>query len=98
MFSKIKQLSDLRSQANQIKQTLAQEKVTGSAAWGKISITMDGNQAVQSVTIADELLTDKAKLEAGVKDAINDTVGKVQKVMATKMSQFGNLDLPGLTK
>jgi len=98
MFSKIKQLSDLRSQAQQIKQVLAQERVTGSAAWGKISITMDGNQAVQSVTIAEELLADRAKLEAGVKDAINDTVGKVQKVMATKMSQLGNFDLPGLTK
>lgn len=94
MFSKIKQVQELRNQANQIKKALAEEMVEGSGAWGKVKITMDGNQEVKKVEIADELLGDKAKLEPAIADAINDTVKKVQRVMAQKMQSMGGL--PGL--
>jgi len=96
MFNKIKAIQELKTQANQIKKALEQETVEGSGAWGKIKITMDGNQEVKSVTIDPEVVGDKNKLEAGVKEATNDAIKKVQKVMAQKMSQMGGLNLPGL--
>ena len=46
--------------------------------------------------IAAELLSDKVKLESAVKEAVNDTIKKVQRVMAQKMSQMGGLNLPGM--
>ncbi len=96
MFNKIKAVQELRSQANQIKKALEEEIVEGSGGWGKVKIKMDGNQDVKSVEIADDILGDKAKLEAGVKEAANDVIKKVQKVMAQKMSQMGGLNIPGL--
>ncbi len=96
MFNKLKQIQDLRQQANQIKTALAQETVEGSGAWGKIIITMDGNQEVKQVQIDPEILSDQSKVETGVKDATNDAIKKVQKVMAQKMQQMGGLNLPGM--
>jgi len=96
MFNKIKAVQELRSQANTIKKALESEIVEGQGGWGKIKIKMDGNQDVKSVEIADDILGDKGKLEAGVKEAVNDTVKKVQRVMASKMSQMGGFNLPGM--
>ena len=96
MFNKIKAIQELKSQANQIKKTLAEEKIEGSGGWGKVKITMDGNQEVLSVEISQEIVGDKNKLEAGIKEATNDVIKKVQRVMAQKMSQMGGLDIPGL--
>lgn len=95
MFSKIKQIQELKSQANQIKKALAEESAEGTGAWGKVKITMDGNQEVTKVEIAEDFLGDKAKLEAGVAEATNDAIKKVQRVMAQKMSSLG-MNFPGL--
>lgn len=96
MFSKIKQVQELRNQANRIKKALAEESVEGSGAWGKIKIRMDGNQEVKKVEIDDELLKDKAKLENGVAEAVNDSIKKAQKVMAQTMSNMGGFNMPGM--
>lgn len=94
MFNKLKQIQDLKSQANQIKKALAEETVEGSGAWGKVKIIMDGNQEVKKVEIDNELLNDKDKLAGAILEATNDAIKKVQKVMAQKMSQLGGF--PGL--
>ncbi len=95
MFSKLKQIKDLRDQAKNIQHVLKDVTVEGSAAWGKIKIAMNGNQEVTSVSIDPELLGDKSKLEAGMKDAYNDTVKKAQRAMADAMKKSG-MDLPGM--
>jgi len=96
MFSKLKQVQELRSQANQIKSALSAEMVEGSGAWGKLKITMDGNQEVKKVVVDPELLGNKEKLEAAIADAANDAVKKAQRVMAQKMQSMGGLNLPGM--
>ncbi|MFA6594559.1 MAG: YbaB/EbfC family nucleoid-associated protein [Candidatus Buchananbacteria bacterium] len=98
MFSKIKAIQDLKTQANTIKKALAEETIEGQGGWGKVKITMDGNQEVKAVVIDSEIVGDKAKLESAVKEAVNDTVKKVQRVMASKMSQMGGLNIPGMGK
>ena len=96
MFNKLKQIQDLKSQANQIKNALSQETVEGQGAWGKVKVTMDGNQEVKKVEIDPEILNDKEKVENGIKDATNDAIKKVQKVMAQKMQQMGGFNFPGM--
>ncbi len=62
MFNKLKQFKDIRSKAKEIQSALANEKIEGSAGWGKVKITMDGNQRVLDVTIDPSLLSDAKAL------------------------------------
>jgi DNA-binding YbaB/EbfC family protein len=93
MFSKLKQFKDIRDKAKTIQNALSQERIEGSAAWGKVKVTMDGNQRVTNVSIEPDLMSDKAKLETTMKEAFNDAIEKVQKVMAAKLKDLGGLDL-----
>src|SRR3989344_3958857 len=96
MFSKLKEIKDLRDQAKTLQSALAEEHVEATAAWGKIKITMNGNQQVESVTVDPDLLSPakKSDVENGIKEAVNDAVKKVQKVMAEKIRQQGGLNIP----
>jgi len=97
MFNKLKQFKDLKDQAGQLKNALAQETATGEAEWGKVKVTIDGNQEVLNVEIDPELLNsdNKEKLESAIKEATNDAIKKVQKIMANKMRESG-FNLPGM--
>ena len=96
MFAKLKQFRDMRSKAKNLQNILADEKVEARAAWGKIKMTMNGNQTVESVTIDTELLADKEKLEKAVKEVTNEAIKKTQRVMAEKIKKEGGLNMPGL--
>jgi nucleoid-associated protein EbfC len=93
MFTKLKQFSDVRNKAKKIQDALATERVEGSAGWGKVKVTMDGNQRVTNVVIDPSLLTDATALATTVKEATNDAITKVQRVMATKLKELGGPDL-----
>ncbi|MFH0856530.1 MAG: YbaB/EbfC family nucleoid-associated protein [bacterium] len=97
MFEKLKQFKDLRDQAKQMQNTLAKETAEGSAAWGKVKITMNGNMEITKLEIDDELMSDKEKLTDAIKDAHKDVMKNVQKIMAKKMQEMGGLgNFPGL--
>ncbi len=93
MFSKLKQFKDIRSKAKMLQTALASEHAEGSAGWGKVKITFDGNQHATKVGIDASVLGDQARTEDLVKEAINDGMGKIQKLMATKLKDMGGLDL-----
>ncbi len=95
MFSKLKQFKDLRGQAKDLQAKLAEESVTVTEAFGKVKLTMDGNQQVTAIEIDEELLTPdkKSKLESAIKDASNNATKKIQRAMATKMREMGGLDM-----
>lgn len=93
MFSKLKQFKDLRDRAKTIQNALGQERVEGSAGWGKVKVAMDGNQHVVSLAISPELAGDLPKIQELAKEAFNDAVEKVQKIMASKLKGMGGLDL-----
>lgn len=97
MFNKLKQFKDIRAKAKTIQARLAQEKVEGSAVWGKVKVGMDGNMSVTDVTISEELLSEKEKLESAMKDAFNDAVKRAQRKMAEQMKQMGGLDGLGMS-
>ncbi len=98
MFTKLKQIKDLRQQAKTIQGMLAKESVETSAAWSKVKIKMSGNQEIESVEIDPELLNPgkKRDLEAAVKEAVNDATKKVQRIMAQKVREQGGLEKLGL--
>ncbi|MFZ2804281.1 MAG: YbaB/EbfC family nucleoid-associated protein [Patescibacteria group bacterium] len=93
MFNKLKQFKDIRDKAKTIQAALADEKADGEAGWGKVKITLDGNQHAVAVSIDQSVMNDKTKLEGMIKDAINDGMQKIQKMMSTKLKDIGGLDL-----
>lgn len=93
MFNKLKQLNDLKNKAKELQEVLSKESEQGSAGWGKVKVTMNGNQKVTAIEIDQELLSDKAKLENLMMEAVNDAIGKIQVTMAKKLKDVGGLDL-----
>ncbi len=98
VFSKLKQFKDLREQGKRLQGALSGESVTCDAAFGKVSLTMDGSLNITQIKIDDELMSPdkKEKLQSAVKDAHNDALKKMQRTVATKMQEMGGFDLPGM--
>ena len=57
-----------------------------------VKIIMNGNLEVTSLTIAQDLT--KENLQSIVKDVVNETIKKTQKLMAQKLQEMGGF--PGL--
>ena len=91
MFNKLKQFKDLRNQAKQMQNMLAQESAESDAAWGKVKVKINGNQEILDIQIDPELLTtdNKEKLQNALKDATNEAIKKIQRIMAEKMRASG---------
>lgn len=90
MFNKLKQFKDLRSKAKTMQDALAEEKVTEEK--GGVKITMNGNMEILSVNIESGLT--KEVIETSVKNAVNETIKKAQRLMAKKLQDMGGF--PGL--
>ena len=90
MFSKLKQIRDLRSRAKQMQNMLSGE--SAAAERFGIKITMDGNMNVTALTIAEG--TSRADLERELPRVINEVIKDVQRIMARKMQEAGGI--PGL--
>ena len=81
----------MRVNAKKAQNILSGEIVHGQGSWGKVTIDMTGAFEVKDVHIDVSLLGKKEELENGVKDAIADSVKKVQFVLFKKRK-----DLEGL--
>lgn len=90
MFNKIKQIKDMRDQGKQMKAMLDEVIVVGSSIGGKIMITVSGSHEILGVKI-DETV-EHAKLENGIKDALNDVNTKLQGELMKKMKEMGGLE------
>jgi DNA-binding YbaB/EbfC family protein len=93
MFSKIKAIKEMRSQAKQMQNAMDSITSEGSGAWGKVKIKINGNQQILDLQIADALLSDKTKLQDALKEAWNDAHKRIQKDVALKMKEMGGLDM-----
>lgn len=90
MFNKIKQIKDMRDQSKMMKAMLDEVIIVGIGAGGKVMITVNGSHETLGVKI-DETL-DHAKIEGGVKDALNDVNSKLQVELMKKMKEMGGLE------
>jgi DNA-binding protein YbaB len=91
MFNKLKQFKDMRSQAKDLQNTLADEYVREES--NGVELKLNGNLEVQSVKINTEL--EKDYLERTIKDVTNKAIKKTQKIMAKKMQEMGGI--PGMS-
>ena len=98
MFNKLKHVKDLRDQAKQMQNMLGEEKVETTSSSGKIKITMTGNQEIENISIDQELLgpENKENLQNELKSTFNKSIKDVQKLMAEKIRQSGDINLPGM--
>jgi len=90
-LDKIKDINELRKNAGELKQLqsqLAKKTVTGISGDGKVSIVLDGNQNVISVTIDDSIIGNKIQLEKSVKDGLFRSLDALKKMMASQFSSF----------
>lgn len=93
MFNKLKQFKNLRGQAKKMENELATVVSEGTASWGKVKILINGNKDICDVTIDEEMLSDKTKLEDAIKEAHKDALKKIQMKLAKKLQEMGGLDM-----
>jgi DNA-binding YbaB/EbfC family protein len=93
MFSKLKQLKDLKDKAKALQEILGDEKAEGTSSWGKVKVTVNGNQQVVTVAIEQDALADKTKLEEMIKEAVNDAMTKIQRILSSKLREGGGMDI-----
>lgn len=92
MFNKLKQFQDLKNQAKQMQNSLAQETISYSNHG--INIVMNGNMEIIELTIEEN--TNSEKLAENLKNTLNSALKKAQKSMAQKMQAMGGLSNFGL--
>ena len=85
--------------AKQIQNELKKMEFVGEELGGKVKVVVNGEQKVQSIEIADELITpeEKESLQRFLKQAVTSAVAKSQQAAANKMkSVAGDLGISGL--
>ena len=94
-FERGKALLELKK----IQTALAKEVVETQAGNGAVSIRMNGEQKIQSVSLDPELIreADLAQVEKWIESAVSQAITRSQQLAAEKMKSIaGGLGLPGL--
>ena len=93
MFSKLKQVKDLRSQAKTLQNSLADETI--SVEYKDCRLKMDGNQKIISLDIDEYYLNpeNKEKLQKDIIEVLERAQTKVKQMLITKM-RSGDLKMP----
>ncbi len=93
MFDKMKDLMEMKKQADRIKKELDSSIVEVNEVSG-VKVVVNGSQNFQSLEIDESLISagDKNRLEANILRSINAAIKKSQSVAAQKMKAV----MPGL--
>ncbi len=96
MFDKMKQLMEVKKQADQLKRELENLTVEINEVNG-IKLSINGAQKFQSIEIENSLLErgNKEKLEMDLLNSVNVAIKKSQNLAAQKMTQMTGLNIPG---
>ena len=95
MFDKMKQMMEVRKQADRIKRELEAMDVEVDEVPG-IRITVSGSQTFKSISVDESMLADKDRLEAELLRGVNAAVKESQKVAAEKMKEVTGMNMPGM--
>jgi len=87
MFDRAKKMWQAQSTAKRVQNELREMVFEGVELGGKVKVVVNGEQKVQAVEIAEELLnpSEKEGLERFLKQAITSAVTKSQQAAAQKM-------------
>lgn len=92
MFDKLKQLNDMRKQAQELQKILTEEEIIGVSRNNYIKIVMDGNQNIKSVSVREDILNNRILIEDSIKQVVESLNDKLRQVMMSKMGGMGGLD------
>ena len=97
MFDKMKELMEVKRQAESLKRELDAANIEVTEVRG-IKLVINGSQNFKSVEIDPELLNaeNKKRLESDLMRALNSAIKKAQNLAAQKMQAMTGLNIPGL--
>lgn len=92
----LQQLQQMQARMAKMQEELDEATVTGTAGGGAVSVTVNGQQKVMSVSIEPDALEEGAELLADmVLAAVNDAMDKSREMAAQQMGQLtAGLGLP----
>ena len=99
-FSTLKQAQELKSRLEKAQKELKNTVVEADSGKGAVKVTINGQQKIQSIEISRKVIdpNDTEKLEQLVLKAVNEAIGKSQKLAAKQLKGLtGGLKIPGLT-
>jgi DNA-binding YbaB/EbfC family protein len=99
MFGMLKKAQEMQKGLQTVQAELAKTEMTGTAASGAVSVTMNGTHEIVRVSIKKDAvdMDDLGMLEDLVKVACNDALAKANEIAKTKMAAVtGGLNIPGL--
>jgi nucleoid-associated protein EbfC len=92
-------MRQMQARLNKIQEELEAKTVEASAGGGAVSVTVNGQLRVKSVTIDPEVVDpeDVEMLQDLVTAAVNEALGKAQELAAQQLGAItGGLKLPGM--
>ncbi len=97
MFDKMKELMEVKRQAENLKRELDAAAIEVHEVPG-IKIVINGSQNFKTVEIDAQLLNseNKKRLESDLLRALNSAINKAQNLAAQKMKAMTGLNIPGL--
>ena len=99
-LSMLNQVRELKSKLDKAQKELGNTIVEASSGKGAVKVVINGNQKIQSIKIAPEVIDpDKAEhLEELVLKAVSEAIAKSQKLAGKQLKGLtGGLKIPGLT-
>lgn len=84
MFDQIKDLYNLKKQAQEMQKQMEKERVSGSSNDGAFTITINGSNEVVEVIVSTETSFDHTRIEKNIKEAFTDAQAKLKSVMMEK--------------
>jgi|WetSurMetagenome_2_1015567.scaffolds.fasta_scaffold613952_2 DNA-binding protein YbaB len=87
MFDKAKKLFQLQQQAKKLQAELREMSFEGVELGGKVRVVVNGEQKVNEIEIAEELLapSEKEAVQRFLKQAVTSAISKSQQAAAQKM-------------
>ena len=95
----VREAQKMQARMNELKEELAQRRVTGTAGGGMVTVEMNGRQEVLSLKIDPQAVDpeDVEMLEDLLLAALNDAHRKCEEMLKEEMSRLtGGLPFPGL--
>ena len=95
----MRQVQRLQEEMVKAQEALSEETITVTAGGGAITVVITGQQKVQSISIAPEVVDadDVEMLEDLVTAAVNEALERSQELAAERMGALtGGLNIPGL--
>ncbi|HEV2952769.1 MAG TPA: YbaB/EbfC family nucleoid-associated protein [Candidatus Dormibacteraeota bacterium] len=91
----LKQVQQMQGRVAKIQEDLASETVEGSAGGGAVKAVASGSQALVSVTIDPEVVSDVEMLQDLVLTAVNDALNRSREHASRRMQELtAGLGLP----